>query len=382
VSACSYDQHYPLIFELAKNAQKTFLEKSGENYTPPSRVKNTFDENLEGAMPTTDPLPQYEVGALVHAYADKVYNRSSYYLAGTSEIVLEVAMDLINNAVLELRKIVTVPDPFIVATALPDVGWVDHVAVMPLLTGIESRNAVPEGTQFTCRWVETRHTDVAHRIGKEMENNLGVQVYYYGLALKKNTLFTKVWKRRDVALRKKYPFSPAPVPGAGENRFTESALVGSPEEFVEQYNIRLTNKCTRRVAHFVARYVREEDDGLIGVDAYGHPYSLNRYEVMCSVRRPFSGGASVDDIQNRIDTWDQSTEKKFVEQGYRVGTTQEQSIKVIEDVMQGTENREKHDFEVLEAFNRYLKASDCKMPARSTGLSENVGSMRRKHNIS
>jgi glutamate formiminotransferase len=351
--------------ELAKNAQKRFLEKSGEDYIPPSRATNTFEESLEDdARPNTDPLPQYEVGALVHAYADKVYNRSTYYLAGTSEIVMEVATELIHHAVSELKKMDTVLEPSIAATAIPDVGWVDHVAVMPLLSGIESRHAVPHETKFSYPWMDSRHADVALQIGQEMQENLGIEVFYYGLALKKNTPFTKVWKRRETMFRKKYPFSPEPVPGTGENRFTGTALVGAPEEFVEQYNIRLTDKSTRRMSHYVARYVREQDDGLLGVDAYAHPYSLNRYEVMCSVRRPFSGGALVEDIQNRINTWDQA--EKFFELGYRVGTTQELSIKVLEDAMQGTENRKKHDVEVLEAFNRFLQESDYKKSKQST----------------
>ena len=347
VSACSYDEHRTLIMDLLKRAQTKFSEKSGEDYVSPKYKDMLIDfpDPEVGKKLST----RYEVGALVHVYADKVYNRTTYYLAGTTEIILEVATDLIKHAVWGLRRLDIVPNKVLTQHAIVDVGWVEHVCVMPLISGDEARSLASEDT-LTHPFVETHAADIARQIGRAMRETLGIDVFYYGLAQQKNIPMMKAWKRRrNLGEQKRARTS---VTDEDDNLFVETSLVGAPYEFVEQYIVRM-KAVKPRVAHYMSRLLREQDEGLDGVDAYAHPYSLARWEVWCSIEKPFAGGATIEEILDVVKTWNRGNDK--VERGYRVGTTQQHCIKVLEKVAKGAKHREKHDLEVLNAFDELLR---------------------------
>ena len=82
-----------------------------------------------------------ENAIVVHAYADTVYKRSSFHLAGHAEAVSAVASDIAVTAIQELRKqqstttsngsaIQSEEEQAVVDH--PNVGLVDHISMMPL----------------------------------------------------------------------------------------------------------------------------------------------------------------------------------------------------------------------------------------------------------
>ena len=115
----------------------------------------------------------------------------------------------------------------------------------------------------------------------------GVEVYTYGSANENGTPLATVRRNKTSFFHsggldheKKY----------GDRERLGVCTVGSPGEFVENFNLRLTPCITRKQASALARYVRERDGGIMGVEALTLPYSEGRYEVACNLLKPSLGG--------------------------------------------------------------------------------------------
>jgi glutamate formiminotransferase len=353
ITAGGDDQHIPLLKDLAQRAQNLFEEKSSKNYVqnlPRKSLEQITEEEMERSLIEDDISERYDLGALVHAYTDPVYNRTSLHLAGTAEIILEVSIDLIQHVVIELRKLEETSDPSVYEFAHPHVGLVDHVAVVPLITGEESRILDPN-TTFTPHFVPTHGADVARKIGKAMRDTLNIHVFFYGLAHKNKISLVKVRKRRTNFFKTNGKCTTGSM--EPDIATTESCTVGAPEEFVENYNVRLKDTCSKKTAQYLSRLVREKDGGLDGVEALAFPYSNNQWEVACNILRPYAGGANVEQLKDAFRDW--NVKKDIMEKGYRVGTTQEQSIKVLEHVSRSANNRKLHDDYVMKNFHTYFE---------------------------
>lgn len=357
ITAGGNHHHVPLLTEVVQRAQTLFKEKSSQKQVkelPPKTLMEISEEEMERSLIEIDKDDRYDLGVLVHAYTDKVYNRTSLHLAGTPEIILDVARDLIQHVVVELRELVNTHGSLInSSTEHPHVGLVDHVAVVPLVTGMESRIVDPY-TTFTQLFINTHGADVARKLGMFMCEKLNVNVFYYGLAHKKNLSLFKVRKRRTNFFKSHGKI----VTGSmePEQPTMESCTVGAPDEFVENYNVRMKNTCSKKTAQYLSRLVRESDGGLKGVEAIAFPYTKDRWEVACNLLRPYAGGASVNDLKNEFREW--NTKKNVMEKGYRVGTTQEQSIKVLETISRSEKSRNAHDEKVMTAFQEYLEMEE------------------------
>lgn len=359
ITAGGSDRHVPILTDLVQRAQNLFQEKSSNQSVPTLPRKSLLDiseEEMERSLIERDKDDRYDLGILVHAYTDKVYNRTSLHLAGTPEIILDVASELIQQIVMELRAIVvdeSEDDRIGSTTEHPHVGLVDHVAVVPLVTGMESQILDPY-TTFTPLFVKTHGADVARKLGKFVCDSLNIHVFYYGLAHKKNVPLVKVRKRRTNFFKSNGRI----VTGSMEpdQPTMESCTIGAPEEFVENYNVRMKAKCTKKTAHYLARLVREKDGGLAGIEAMAFPYSKDRWEVACNLMRPYAGGANVEALKDEFRKWNSG--RNLMEKGYRVGTTQEQSIKVLENISRSAKSRKVHDEKVMTKFQEYLNMEE------------------------
>jgi glutamate formiminotransferase len=270
--------------------------------------------------------PSTRSAAVVHAYADPVYNRSSFHLAGTAPHVASLASKLAADAIQSIRQasdgLSSSSDVHTESVSHPNVGLVDHVAVMPITGRDEtSKHAATTATSTT-------PSGLAARMIGDRLSALNVQVFYYGTAHPQAIPLAIVRKEQTSFF---HSGGLSLDHGKGGKRCShpvvEVATVGAPPEFVENYNIRLTRHCTLAMARSLTRRVRERDGGLAGVEALTLPYSEGRWEVACNLLRPTQ--ASANDIQTVVDEWvneqrwqqQKQVGNDLVEQGYRVGTT-------------------------------------------------------------
>jgi hypothetical protein len=84
---------------------RIFKEQSSDEFVLPLPAKSPLevkDDELETSQADMDEVeyllrekPPYEAGSLIHVYSDSVYNRTSFHLAGTPGVFLEVANELL-----------------------------------------------------------------------------------------------------------------------------------------------------------------------------------------------------------------------------------------------------------------------------------------------
>lgn len=360
--------HAPILTAVIQRAQSLFREKSSKYFLPSSPTVDAEKDDMEGSqIDTPRNEERSELGVLTHAYTDQVYNRTSLHLAGTPEIILDVASDLIQLLVVELRKLVVHTDATTKEgeegegdttiirpnTAHPNVGLIDHVAVVPLVTGAEAQ--VLDSTTFAPHFIQTHGANVARKLGLFMRDNCNIHVFYYGLAHRNNISLVKIRKRRTSFFlsdgHREATMSLDP-----ESPNLDSCTVGAPEEFVENYNLRVKATCPKKVAQQLSRAIRESDGGFAWIEAMCLPYSNNRWEIGCNVLRPYAGGTSVNDLKEHFRRWNKG--KSFIEKGYRVGTTAEQNIKVLETISRSAQNRQAHDEKVMTTFQEYFQGEE------------------------
>ncbi|EED91796.1 predicted protein [Thalassiosira pseudonana CCMP1335] len=308
--------------------------------------------------------------AMVHAYADIPYDRSSFHLAGRSDCVANVASSLIVNA---LREIDVDLDSSSTANTEvkrhPFVGLVDHVSIMPLSSTTPSPAA-----------------EAAREIGNTLTTSNLVNVHYYGLACPNNTPLAKV-RRESTGFFSSGGAIDYNNHNAKDGELTSASAkkgattVGTPASFVENFNIRLTPNISFDRARTLTQFLRGRNIiakgyGVEGVEALTLPYHVEgketMYEVACNLTNPSVG--SVDKVKAAIGDWiemqkqqlmeerDKDTADErygyeyFIDEAYPVGTTETQCIDVLA-MKSGDEEafRDLYDEEVYHNFQRYLK---------------------------
>ena len=303
---------------------------------------------------------------VVHAYADTVYDRSSFHLTGHAEAVSRMASDLAITAVRELRILRRrdyddLSNSMNTSVSHPSVGLVDHVSMMPLTTN----KTVPGAISDERNEIHEQAAGWAARlVGSDLEEHLGFNVLYYGMAHPDRTTLAVV-RREQTAFFQSGGLTTKSAqhetetnisktdPGEVDRKPGETATVGAPDQFVENYNVRL--QCNRKLAQSLTRRVRERDGGLPGVEALTLPYSERRWEVACNLLTACTTGATATDIQAVVDQWEKEQQQgSLVETGYRVGTTVDQCLDAWESCMMSDNDRRKHDRAVLERFTKYL----------------------------
>ncbi|KAL3811521.1 hypothetical protein ACHAXA_010297 [Cyclostephanos tholiformis] len=325
---------------------------------------------------------------IIHAYADIPYDRSSFHLAGCSDCVSKVASELICTAINDIDVDVGNGPTEDDDCRHPFVGLVDHVSVMPLAPLSQNHSSV-ENRPNDCEAA----ANAAREIGRQISKTNLVNVHYYGVACPQNTPLAKVrrestsffnsggavdrsqnGKKNDLEMN-----ALSTLPNVARKGDT---VVGTPINFVENFNIRLTPNVKFGQAKTLTRFLRgrnisERGYGVAGVEALTLAYTMDEfhgdrvYEVACNLTKPKENGgvrevrAQLDkwiDIQRRQSSIKTSDEKYFVDVAYRVGTTEEQCRRVL---FQGKEHGvgsmpnnetfwEEHDKEVLSKFEEFL----------------------------
>jgi hypothetical protein len=235
--------------------------------------------------------------------------------------------------------------------------------------------------------------NAARVIGREILKTNLVNVHYYGMACPRNTPLAKV-RRESTSFFNSGGAVDLYQSGKKNDQKTSSLLaqvnmakkgdtvVGTPMNFVENYNIRLTPNVNYDQAKTLTQFLRgrninEKGYGVAGVEALTLAYARDKfqgdrvYEVACNLTKPEEKGgvrevrAQLDqwvDIQRRQSSIEASDEKYFVDVAYRVGTTEEQCRRVL---FQGKEHGasrmpntetfwEEHDKEVYSKFEEFL----------------------------
>ncbi|KAL7542796.1 hypothetical protein ACHAXR_012402 [Thalassiosira sp. AJA248-18] len=330
--------------------------------------------------------------SIIHAYADIPYDRSSFHLAGTPDCVSDVASRLICNALNEIDLDCTNNNKSGEGNESrhPFVGLCDHVSVMPLALPINSNDS-PHGNS-RCEAA----AKVAREIGKQISRTNLVNVHYYGKACPNNTPLATV--RREMtsffksggAVDKDLPSTEATTV-LPDKKLKGDTTIGTPDNFVENFNIRLTSNVSLDQAKTLTQFLRGRNIstkgyGVAGVEALTLPYVRDPceggkvYEVACNLTNPKEGSA--DDIMSQLQKWIEkqkehlSTEKDsengtkefcfgyFVEDAYPVGTTEEQCIEVLlgkkcnDEHDTGALNKafwEEHDKEIFHKFQELLQ---------------------------
>ena len=257
-----------------------------------SQCKSSPSSSSSGDDDGSDDGP---AAVVVHAYADPVYNRSSFHLAGAAPRVAEVASDLANGAIRSLRRCRRGDDdddedeapsgaagfeddgdsPSSSALAYhPSVGLVDHVAVMPLFGRDEllgegesigrdwrDDNFVPRtASGWTARFIGESMLR-SHGTGSGSEGCTGpLQVHYYGSAHPRAKPLAEVRRERTNFFKSGGMLSKDDGDEdhhhhrRQQQQQREVATVGAPLCFVENYNLRLSSRCSRRTAQSLTRY--------------------------------------------------------------------------------------------------------------------------------
>jgi glutamate formiminotransferase len=381
---------------------------------------------------------------MVHAYADGPYNRSSYHLAGTPSNVAAVASQLATNAAQALLTLEqqqqqkqklppdhshaesTLTTTTITSTRHPTVGLVDHIAVMPLpssTAAIPTSNDLlepdwgldeilragllpPYLTELVIRQAQQttqpNHNQelvavgrtgasgwVARAIGHFLQQEvIGTQVLFYGQAHSNKTPLATV-RRASTLFFQQSSKEQNQNHNHNHHQQQHQATVGAPNQFVENYNIRLSHRCSHSQAKTLTQWLRARDGGLWGVEALTLPYSQNRWEVACNLLQPHVVGAS--EIDQRVKEWEllqqQQKQKQsqsqqqssnqndntsenceaLVEVAYRVGTTVEQCWMALDETSTGShQQRDAYNQRVRERFQAFLSLLECSHHSEDT----------------
>lgn len=266
---------------------------------------------------STAPPPSVVV---VHAFCDGPYDRSSFHLAGSPTLVADAASALVTQAIVSLENSKQCQPNGTggnKATPHPTVGLVDHVSVLPLPSEeVDIQLKKDEGSPSSITGM------VAQHIGASM-SIMGVDVLYYGYAHPDQVPLATVRREKTQFFQSGTTTSPiaaAAAAASSSNDIRGQATVGAPEQFTENFNIRLKSGTPKSIAQSLTRHVRERDGtGLPFVEALTLPYSHDRYEVACNLLHPEM--TSANDIVDRVASWESDVGGEWVETSYRVGTT-------------------------------------------------------------
>jgi len=367
------NQHAKVLSKLLADAQANCRRLSTRHHGQPSASDDTSTVRARGVTVV-----------VVHAYADPIYDRSSFHLAGSADRVAVVASDLATSAIRYLRQAAAnggendqsdLSDN--TDRSHPSVGLVDHIAVMPLIgsddhetdSSVLGKKTPSKPDQQDDHDHDSASGWAARQIGRAMmtaATSISLQVLYYGSAPPSRKPLAEVRRERTNFFQSGgLSLASTDKKGTASQRKSsrqQVATVGAPLYFAENYNIRLSNRCSKRVAQTLTRFVRERDGGLPGVEALTLPYSHGRWEVACNLLRPDL--ASADDVQARVELWERhqleqelgedgsasDDTRSFVEFGYRVGTTVEQCLQALLITSRSLQERQNHDKAVMKGL--------------------------------
>eukprot|EP01083_Nonionella_stella_P257945 882360_1 len=303
--------------------------------------------------------------AVIHAYADGPYNRSSFHIAGNADCVYRIASHIALGAIDFLSCIDAGASANASANANananannstegnggdnvgvsssnddsthPLVGLVDHISVMPLSNDIIETDEVLNNdttnmenpdvnadvdlgsdnithTQINSASASFVPPDVHGIVARSIAHVLdqrGVKIETYASADPDNTPLAIVRKQKTSFFQSGgLTTTENESINVNENENEENnevqknlgvCTVGSPPCFVENYNVRLTKNISKKQAMRLTKKVRERDGGIVGVEALTLPYSNDRYETACNLLRP--GNGSANDIDHVVEEW-------------------------------------------------------------------------------
>jgi Formiminotransferase domain, N-terminal subdomain len=311
-----------------------------------------------------------EIVSVVHAYADLVYDRSSFHLVGTAKAMADVVSQLAVDALqsLSTQSTPTTTDTHSLIQRHPFVGWVDHVAVMPLCR---------PGSEFEKMGMWTPSAWVARQVGTAMSNhNSGnlpheisptnicsvpptVQVHYYGDAHPERIPLATVRREQTNFFR-----SCGLQTGPPTRELPSMATVGAPSSgFVENYNLRVRG--TKKQAQTLTKRVRAE---LHGVEALTLPYAHGQWEVACNLLYPWNPRGTAEAIEEVADAWERDLMlessgnyadlERFVIRRYRVGTTADRCWETLTKVGFSSHKQQTHYETVRRRFESSLNGTD------------------------
>lgn len=306
-------------------------------------------ENKSGRRSATLLEQKQQRVVVVHAFRDGPYDRSSFHLAGSPNLVADVgsylAMRAVQTLMVETETTSHSDDDSQPAPKEPQetkgkrhptVGFVDHVSVLPL----EENNGENKNKNTNNQKQEDSASttgSVARDIGESLRSS-GADVLYYGHAHPSGTELATV--RRDST--RFFDDTNASTNGdtAAPKSPTGQATVGAPQKFVENYNIRLKPNISRKIARTLTEFVRERSGrGLPFVEALTLAYGPDQYEVACNLLDP--AASSSKDIDERLRIWEEEQQQQrggddaketLIETAYRVGTTTDMCLEALREV--------------------------------------------------
>mmetsp|Transcript_33626 Transcript_33626/g.34127 ORF Transcript_33626/g.34127 Transcript_33626/m.34127 type:complete len:365 (-) Transcript_33626:693-1787(-) len=287
---------------------------------------------------------------VVEAFSDGPYDRSSFHIAGISDLVSIVGSSLAVSAVEALLRFEPSSEEDDSqglknekGSPHPTVGLVDHVSVLPLNdVNVDSCRNNDGGECYD----ENIPGSVARKIGDAMSSK-NVNILYYGTSHPEGTPLATVRRESTRFFHSDggKSTSDGELGCDGENNVISvgQTTVGSPDRFVENYNIRLRRKVSRSTARSLTEYIRERSGiGLPKVEALTLAYGPNQYEVACNLLDP--SVTSAEDIEQRIRMWENQQEllqnqkpqdhsySGLVDISYRVGTTSDMCLNALREV--------------------------------------------------
>ena len=339
--------------------------------------------------------------AIVHAYADQSYDRSSFHIAGNANLVADVASSIALDAIDKLQSFHVHNDKggdgdnddndnetsermdYHIDDSNnkrhPLIGLVDHISVMPLVDEQYEHDHEHEHTlqpQNKEECINTKSDDQyvppdSHGlcsvfIGNQLKKH-GINVLYYGSAHPNQSPLALIRKEKTKFFQSGGLLQSQNNDGVQkEETATDQCTVGSPAQFAENFNILLSKHISKKKAIGLAKLLRARDGGIPGVEALTLPYSAERYEVACNLLCPVEGSAQ--DMSKVLDEWMAREQKEykinsgidcnqdyFVDSAYRVGTTAQQCIDVLHlfdtKVHVGMDDYERT---LLKKFHQYL----------------------------
>jgi hypothetical protein len=291
----------------------------------------------------------------------------------------------------------------------PLIGLVDHISVMPLTNdnnkewnALSNNNSDDPQKQMQTQTQNQNQTPYippdSHGLcsvyigDKMLQHNKNIDVFYYGSAHPNHVPLATIRREKTKFFQSGGLDSKSTIDTTTnttdnsnnhnhnhETKPKDQCTIGSPTSFVENYNILLSRNVNKKQAMKLTKKIRERDGGIIGVEGLTLPYSEGRYEVACNLLHPKEG--SSDDILRVLDEWvrdqkDQLEEEEeqqqrqqhldvlgdgmnkidyFVDKSYRVGTTAEQCMDVLNrfDQEKG-DTKADYDLEVAERFRQYF----------------------------
>jgi len=344
---------------------------------------------------------------IVHAFADTHYDRTSFHLAGSPWAIADLATTITSNAMQVLAPLKLEREKEMSSEKAdsakqlehPTVGIVDHISILPLgslndapavtwnewqayykdhsdnnhdnttRTAIASSDGILKpSTTFPSGWV-------AWTIGWNLlqKENLPVDVLFYGHAHPENKPLAKVRRENTKFFRPPTESSKSgddgnnsndSVPPATTTSFTTSlpsmgqCTIGAPPHFVENYNLRLTSKASKKLARSLTKAVREKDGGLPGVEALTLPYgSQDRFEVACNLLNPqVTSSADIDERVAQFWKEHNLNQTEHLDIAYRVGATEEQCVQVLKQ-SQSKDQAEQHKEMVHQRFQACFESN-------------------------